>query len=679
MADGDVAPAQQAPQRAPEGPAHTDTTRARSEASTHPDAAREKTDAETRLRMDAGLAAPKTTGGSDTAQAGTDAAKTDDKKTERHSPFREVFDHMYGPRAIAAAQKQDLPKGDLTFPAIPGYDAKVNDGRTEPGAKKVLPNGATELAHGPESQIVKEKSGAITDQGDLNGQHYEATASKDKDSITWKDKDGKEHHFERKKGANSNEYTDGDGTRLVQNGDKNDIYFNNGYHVTVDARTGRSSISDQQGEVAQYNGKDAVKRQIDDNNVAYQVRGDVGNTIQQIRDYQKRSGETQHGNIIVKNEKGDTVVLQDDGTEISRNADSTTVTIKKGDTSVTYTPGQKPVVSGGEGHVTEQNGGLQIDGKEMVNPDGTVIISGLQNGKLDSTHGRIYGTTGRGGQVDLGAGRAIADDLTTQNTGTGVKAIGPDNKVILDAAPDGKHITTGPITTNVDQTHPTTTIDGGNGIHINIDNGTGASQTTDAYGAVVAGIDQAGNMDTWDCTHFGADGDIWNYDLGLDGWTSFDPNGASSFISTAADDDSYYGSYGDRYSTSVAQTSDNYVSVANSVYSDATSLANGVDANPGTLGMIDTNIGSLLSIRSQVQAMLPFNPKLYDQIGAIDNAWSQLSSIRPVVQNQVTAQELLRSHYGVTTKDAVARSASMGSTPSAVDKVAEMYNLYQTA
>lgn len=563
---------------------------------------------------------------------------------------------------------------------IAGYDNIGRDRARERGARKALPEGATELARGAESSIIKEKSGAITDQGTLNGQRYDITASKDKDTIVWKDKDGKEHRFERKKGENSNEYTDGDGTRLIQNGDRNKIIFKSGYQVEVDARTGRTVIADQQGELAQYNGRNAVRRQLDDNNVVYQVRGDVGETIQQIRNYQQQTGEAQHGNILIKNEKGDTVILQKDGTEISRKADSSTVTIKKGSTSISYTPGKKPVITGGDGRVTQLNGGIQLDGNELVNNDGTVIISGMQNGRLDSTYGRIYGTTARGGQLDLGVGRAIADDLTTQNTGTGVKAITKDNQVIMETGADSRSIQTGPITTNVDQIKPTTTIDGGDGVRTLIDNNDGSSKTTDQYGALVAQIDQLGNMDLWDGTHFGEDGSIWNDEMGLDGWTDFDSDGVSSFGNNGYDDsDGYYTNTNyesaARLSDTVAKASDKTVAAATSALSDVRSLASGTNVSLGTLGLIDTNISNLSSMRSQIQALLHINPKLYAQLGAIDSVWSQLSGIRQVVQNQVTSEELLRTRYGVSNKDLISRSASLGGNSSSVDRVAQFARL----
>ncbi len=604
-------------------------------------------------------------------------------QAEQFSPFQATIDNLYGARTLTAARKGEATSGELLIEPIAGYDTTARDdardGARERVARKALPEGATELARGAESSIIKEKSGAITDQGTLNGQRYDITASKDKDTIVWKDKDGKEHRFERKKGENSNEYTDGEGTRLIQNGDRNRIIFKSGYQVEVDARTGRTVIADQQGELAQYNGRNAVRRQLDDDNVVYQVRGDVGDTIQQIRNYQQQTGEAQRGNILVKNEKGDTVILQKDGTEISRKADSATVTIKKGGTSISYTPGKKPVITGGDGRVTQLNGGIQLDGNELINNDGTVIISGMQNGRLDSTYGRIYGTTARGGQLDLGVGRAIADDLTTQNTGTGVRAITKDNQVIMETGADSRSIQTGPITTNVDQTKPTTTIDGGDGVRTTIDNNDGSSKTTDQYGAVVAQIDQLGNMDLWDGTHFGADGDIWNDEMGLDGWTDFDSNGASSFNNGYDDSDGYYTNTNyesaAKYSDTVAKASDKTVAAATSALSDVRSLASGTNVSLGTLGLIDTNISNLSSMRSQIQALLHINPKLYAQLGAIDSVSAQLSGMRQVVQNHVTSEELLRTRYGVSNKDLISRSASLGGNSASVDRVAQFARL----
>lgn len=600
-------------------------------------------------------------------------------QAELFSPFQSTLDNLYGARPLTAARKVDQPSGDLVMEPIAGYDTLRRDGGRDRNAKRLLPGGDTELARGAESSIIKEKNGAITDRGTFNGQQYDITASKDKDAIVWKDKDGKEHRFERKKGENSNEYTDGEGTRLIQNGDRNRIIFKSGYQVEVDARTGRTVIADQQGELAQYNGRNAVRRQLDDNNVVYQVRGDVGETIQQIRNYQQQTGEVQRGNILIKNEKGDTVILQKDGTEITRKADSSTVTIRKGGTTISYTPGQKPVITGGDGRVTQLNGGIQLDGNELINNDGTVIISGMQNGRLDSRHGRIYGTTARGGQLDLGVGRAIADDLTTQNTGTGVKAITKDNQVIMETGPDSRSIQTGPITTNVDQTKPTTTIAGGNGIQTLIDNNDGSSRTTDQFGALIAQIDQRGNMDIWDGTHFGEDGSIWNKELGLDGWTSFDSNGASSFNNGFDDSDGYYThtnfQSAERMSETIEKASDKTVAAATSALADVRSLASGANVSLGTLGLIDTNIGNLASMRSQIAALLHINPRLYSQLGAIDSVSAQLSGIRQVVQNQVTSEELLRTRYGVSNKDLVTRSAALGGNYASVDRVAQFARL----
>lgn len=618
---------------------------------------------------------------SEKAKASSDALGSHDRAQE-YSPFQATLDNLYGARQLTAARRDEVTSGELLMEPIAGYDTATRDGARERGGRRALPGNATELARGADSSIIKEKNGAITDRGNLNGQQYDITASKDKDTIVWKDKDGKEHRFERKKGENSNEYTDGDGTRLIQNGDRNKIIFKNGYQVEVDARTGRTVIADQQGEVAQYNGRNAVRRQIDDNNVAYQVRGDVGDTVQQIRNYQQQSGEAQRGNILIKNEKGDTVILQKDGTEISRKADSPVVTIKKGNTTITHTPGQKPVITGGDGRVTQLNGGIQLDGNELINNDGSVIISGMQNGRLDSRYGRIYGTTARGGQLDLGVGRAIADDLTTQNTGTGVKAITKDNQVIMETGADSRSIQTGPITTNVDQTNPTTRIDGGDGIQTTINNNDGSSRTTDHLGDLVAQIDPLGNMDIWDGTHFGEDGNIWNDELGLEGWTNFDSDGASSFynVNNGYDDSDGYYTYtnsqsAERLSDTVAKASDKTVAAATSALADVRSLASGANVSLSTLGVIDTNIGNLSSMRSQIAALLHINPRLYSQLGAIDSVWAQLSGMRQVVQNQVTSEELLRTRYGVSNKDLVVRSAALGGNHASVDRVAQFARL----
>lgn len=601
-------------------------------------------------------------------------------QAEQFSPFQSTLDNLYGARPLTATRKVDQPSGELVMEPIAGYDTMRRDGGRDRSARRILPGGDTELARGAESSIIKEKNGAITDRGTLNGQQYDITASKDKDAIVWKDKDGKEHRFERKKGENSNEYTDGEGTRLIQNGDRNRIIFKSGYQVEVDARTGRTVIADQQGELAQYNGRNAVRRQLDDNNVVYQVRGDVGDTIQQIRNYQQQTGEVQRGNILIKNEKGDTVILQKDGTEITRKADSSTVTIKKGGTTISYTPGQKPVITGGAERVTQLNGGIQLDGNELINNDGTVIISGMQNGRLDSRHGRIYGTTARGGQLDLGVGRAIADDLTTQNTGTGVKAITKDNQVIMETGADSRSIQTGPITTNVDQTRPTTKIAAGNGVQTLIDNNDGSSSTIDQFGALIAQIAQRGNMDTWDGTHFGEDGSIWNNELGLNGWTDFDSDGVSSFNNSGFDDsDGYYThtnyQSAERMSENVEKASDKTVAAATSALADVRSLASGANVTLGTLGLIDTNIGNLSSMRSQITALLHINPRLYSQLGAIDSVWAQLNGMRQVVQNQVTSEELLRTRYGVSNKDLITRSAALGGNYASVDRVAQFAHL----
>ncbi|CAN5179873.1 hypothetical protein BH10CYA1_BH10CYA1_61020 [soil metagenome] len=565
------------------------------------------------------------------------------------------------PGATDQGQARDATPQVLEFGAIAGYDSSRIDGADRlhlvaerPGQKSRA--GVTELAHGDRSKIVKDKTGAVSDQGDINGTHYDITASKDKDSIVWKDKDGKEHRFERKKGENRNQYVDGDGTTLVQHGDHNTVTFKEGFQVDIDARTGHTIIKRDEKEVATYNGKDTVKRQLDDNNVAFQVRGDVGATVDQIKDYQKRTGQPQNGNMIIKNEKGDTVVLQQDGTEIYRKADSTTVTIKQGDTTVEYTPGQSPKIISGEQHIKQLNGGIQIDGKEMLNSDGSVAISGMKDGRLDSRHGRIYGTTDKGGQIDLGTGRAIADTLTTTNTGTGVEATTSNGTVILKTGTDGKQIESGPVTTNVDATNPTTTIHGSDGSTININNADGSSSMIDSSGADIANINASGDVCTWDGSFLGADGNIFNLDMDFSGFTSYESDGASNFTNSREH------SVEERhdYTESVAASCTTAVGMADSVCSEATSLANNLNASVGTLGQIDAGIGTLAAFQAQAQALLPFNPGLADEISALNQAWSRLEGIRSRVQNEVAVQEILNTRYGVTDKSSVANALNLG-------------------
>ncbi|RTL39210.1 MAG: hypothetical protein EKK48_19370 [Candidatus Melainabacteria bacterium] len=577
---------------------------------------------------------------------------------------------------------KDSGNSELVFTPIAGFDAERHERSGDQAVRaahrsyKKLPDGSLELGHGDRSRVIKEANGAISDQGDVNGQHYDITASKDKDSIVWKDKDGKEHRFERKKGENHNEYVDGDGTTLVQNGDKNTITFKGGYQVDIDARTGRTIIQHDQKEIAQYNGKDAVRRQLDDNNVAFQVRGDVSTTVDQIKDYQRRTGQPQHGNMLIKNEKGDTVVLQEDGTEITRKADSKTVSIKRGDTVVEYTPGQEPKIISGADHITRNNGGLQIDGKEMLTKDGCVAISGMKDGRLDSSHGRIYGTTDQGGQVDLGTGRAIADSLTTTNTGSGVEATTADGRTILKTGPDSKQIQSGPVTTNVDQDHPTTTVHGSDGSTININNVDGSSKITDSNGTEIANINGNGDVCTWDGTFLGADGEIFNADMDLSGWTSFDADGPSSFSSSDSDS----GAYEARQATANAvSNSTTAVTSADTICSNARALANNLDASPGTLSQIDSGIDNLGAAAAQLTALLPFNPALVEQLYAVNQSWAKLQDIRSVVQNQVAVQNLLNQQYGTSPKGVIANAVGMGGTPQAVELAAERYQLPQTA
>lgn len=614
----------------------------------------------TRLSLEAGLADPKKgAGATDLAPGGSDELK----------------------------QKKAVPQ-TLEFGAIAGYDAGRIDGtdRIKLAAERrdlKLPGGVTELAHGDRSRIVKDGTGAIINQGDVNGTHYDITATKDKDSIVWKDKDGKEHRFERKKGENSNEYVDGDGTTLVQHGDHNTVTFKEGFQVDIDARTGRTIIKRDAKEVATYNGRDTVKRQLDDNNVAFQVRGDVAATIDQIKEYQTRAGNPQTGNMIIKNEKGDTVVLQQDGTEIHRKADSTTVTIKHGDTVVEYTPGQAPKILSGQDHVKQLNGGIQIDGKEMLNSDGSVAISGMKDGRLDSRFGRIYGTTDKGGQIDLGTGRAIADTLTTKNTGTGVEATTSNGTVIMKADADGRKIESGPVTTNVDADRPTTTIHGSDGSTININNADGSSRMTDSNGTEIQNINAKGDVCTWDGTFLGADGDIFNADMDFSGWTGFAADGPDGFTATgsaeAAREEREAREEAKAASAAIVSNCTSAVSMANAVCADATSLANNLSATVGTLGQIDAGIGTLASFAAQAYALLPFNPALADQIAQLNQAWSRLDGIRHRVQNEVAVREILNRNYGVTTKSAVASALHMGGTPQAVDTAAHYYQLPQTA
>ncbi len=644
-------------------------------------------DTRTRLSLDAGLADPKKiAGATDLGQAGSDDLKQ--KKAQEQAPLEAAVQDMYGPRAVAQLARRDATPQVLEFGKIPGYDTGRIDGAdrlklvADRGEQK-LPPGVTELAHGDRSRVVKDQTGAISDQGDVNGTHYDITASKDKDSIVWKDKDGKEHRFERKKGENSNEYVDGDGTTLVQHGEHNTVTFKEGFQVDIDARTGRTIIKHDEKEVATYNGKDTVKRQLDDNNVAFQVRGDVSATVDQIKDYQKQTGKPQIGNMIIKNEKGDTVVLQQDGTEIYRKADSTTVTIKQGDTVVEYTPGQSPKILSGQEHVKQLNGGIQIDGKEMLNSDGSVAISGMKDGRLDSRHGRIYGTTDKGGQIDLGTGRAIADTLTTTNTGTGVEATTSNGTVIMKTGTDGKTIESGPVTTNVDADHPTTTIHGSDGSTININNADGSSNLIDSTGTEIDNIKANGDVCTWDGTLLGADGNIFNADMDLSGWTGYAADGPNGFTATGsaeiAREEREAREEAREVAAAVVSNCTSAVTMANSVCADATSLANNLSATVGTLGQIDAGIGTLASFAAQAEALLPFNPALADQIAQLNQAWSRLDGIRSRVQNEVAVQEILNRNYGVTTKSTVASALQLGGTPQAVDTAAQYYQLPQTA
>ncbi len=643
------------------------------------DSAQEQT--RSRLTAEAGLSGPPKgpNGQGDGQRGGSDDLRLANGEQDR-SPFHDLIKEMYGPRAGARRAERGGNADDLVFEPIAGFDPK----RPEGGADRIRlaahrpeqaqVTGPRELAHGDKSRIVKDGSGAVSDQGDVNGTHYDITASKDKDAIVWKDKDGKEHRFERTKGENRNEYVDGDGTKLVQNGDTNTITYKEGIQVQIDARTGRTIIQRDQKEIAQYNGKDAVRRQLDDNNVAFQVRGDVAGTVDQIREYQSRTGQPQKGNMIIKNEKGDTVILQQDGTEISRKADSPLVTIKRGDTVVEYTPGQAPKVVSGEQHVTHNNGGLQIDGQEMLTKDGTVAISGMTDGRLDSRFGRIYGTTVNGGQIDLGTGRAIADRLTTVNTGSGVEATTDKGTVVLKTGPDGKQIQSGPVTTNVDADHPTTVVKGTDGSTINIDNTNGASNVLDSSGTQIAGINDKGDMCTWDGTYLGADGNIFNSDMDFSGFTSY-----------AADDSSGYGYSGGgddtprEGTTSVESNCNSAVVAADAICADATALANNLNASPSTLGQIDAGIGTLASFQAQAQALLPFNPNLADELARINQAWSNLEGVRARVQNEVAVQEALKSNYGITTKGVVASAIELGGTPQALELAAQPYRLPQSA
>ncbi|HEY9731993.1 MAG TPA: hypothetical protein V6C89_08775 [Drouetiella sp.] len=631
----------------------------------------------TRLSLEANLAGP---------QAGAD--KVDDKTRvgaePEKAPFGDVIKEMYGPRAGAARAAREVGAGnqDLTFDPIPGFDHARHD-RPESlrlaaaqGDKPLAP-GDKELAHGDRSRIIQEKNGAISDQGDLNGTHYDATASKDKDSIVWKDKDGKEHRFERTKGANRNEYVDGDGTTLVQNGDRNTITFKEGFQVDIDARTGRTIIQHNQQEIAQYNGKDAVRRQLDGNNVAFQVRGDVAATVDQIKEYQQRTGQPQNGNMIIKNEKGDTVVLQQDGTEITRKADSPTVTIKRGDTVVEYTPGQEAKVISGGDHIKQSKGSLQIDGHEMLNSDGSVTISGMKDGRLDSRFGRIYGTTDNGGQIDLGTGRAIADSLTTTNTGTGVEATTNNGTVILKTGPDSKQIQSGSVTTNVDQTNPTTTVKGTDGSNIVINNGDGSSRITDASGADIANINGAGDMCTWDGTNFGADGSIFNADMDLSGWTSFDEGGPSYFAGGSGSESGSGAEERNEVSAQVVSDTNNAVCTADAVCADATSLANNLDATPNTLGQIESGMVTLSASAAQIESLLAINPALVSQLGLINQSMARLDGVRGRVQSEVAVQDRLNGQYGVATKSLVATALELGGTQQAVDESAKYYQLAQ--
>lgn len=631
----------------------------------------------TRLSLEANLAGP---------QPGTDKGDDKTRVGENKAPFGDVINEMYGARAIAARSARDGGTGnqDLTFEPIPGFDQARHD-RPEQirlaaaRGEKTLPDGSRELAHGDKSRVIQEKSGAITDQGDLNGTHYDMTASKDKDSIVWKDKDGKEHRFERTKGANKNEYVDGDGTTLVQNGDRNTITFKEGFQVDIDARTGRTIIQHNQQEIAQYNGKDAVRRQLDDNNVAFQVRGDIGATIDQIKEYQQRTGQPQHGNMIIKNEKGDTVVLQQDGTEIARKADSPTVTIKRGDTVVEYTPGQDAKIISGADHIKQSKGSLQIDGQEMLNNDGSVLISGMKDGRLDSRFGRIYGTTDNGGQIDLGTGRAIADSLTTTNTGTGVEATTNNGTVILKTGPDGKQIQSGPATVNVDQTNPTTLVKGSDGSNILINDADGSSRITDSSGADIANINDKGDMCTFDGTNFGADGSIFNADMDLSGWTSFDADGPSYFTGSSG---SGYGSgelAAERTEASAAVVADsnNAVCTADAVCADATSLANNLDATPNTLGQVESGMVNLNASAAQIESLMAFNPALASQLGLINQSLARLDGVRGRVQSEVSVQDRLNGQFGIATKSVVATALELGGTPQAVEESAKYYQLPQ--
>lgn len=623
-----------------------------------------------RLSSEAGLADPKRSSGTaDRTTAGSDQVKV-------------AADAQANPRLPAQGGIKDAASGELVFTPIAGFDAerhaRSGDQTLRDNQKqyKRLPDGSVELGHGDQSRVVKKPDGSISDQGDVNGQHYDITASKDKDSIVWKDKEGKEHRFERKKGENQNEYVDGDGTTLVQRGDKNTITFKGGYQVDIDARTGRTIIQHDQQEIAQYNGKDAVRRQLDDNNVAFQVRGDVSTTIDQIKDYQKRTGQPQHGNMIIKNEKGDTVVLQQDGTEITRKADSKTVSIKRGDTVIEYTPGQEPKIISGGDHITRNDGGLQIDGQEMLTKDGCVAINGMKDGKLDSSHGRIYGTTDKGGQVDLGAGRAIADSLTTTNTGSGVEAKTDDGRVIMQTGPDSKQIQSGPVTTNIDQDHPTTTINGSDGSTINIDNLDGSSKIFDSNGTEIANINDEGDLCSWDGTFFGADGDIFNADMDLKGWTSFAADGPSTFSSSNSGSDAYEARQATANAVSNSTTA---VTSADTICSTARALANNLDASPTTLNQIDSGIDNLGAAAAQLAALLPLNPALIEQLYAVNQSWAKLQEIRAVVQNQVNVQNLLNQQYGTSPKGVIASAVGMGGTPQAVELAAQRYQLPQTA
>jgi len=376
-------------------------------------------------------------------------------------------------------------------------------------------------------------------------------------------------------------------------------------------------------------------------------------------------------------------VLQQDGTEISRKADSTTVTITHGDTVVEYTPGQAAKVISGAEHVKQTNGSLQIDGKEMLNKDGSVVISGMKDGRLDSSHGRIYGATDKGGQIDLGTGRAIADSLTTMNTGTGVEATTSNGTVILKTGPDGKQIQSGPVTTNVDQDHPTTTIKGSDGSNININNVDGSSNITDSSGANIANISGNGDMSAWDGTIFGADGSIFNADMDLSGWTSFDADGPSYFTGGDSSSGSNSSDRSDDerqdFSAAVVSNSTAAVTMADSVAANATSVANNLNADPNTLGQIDSGIGTLAASAAQIEALLPFDPTLADQLSLINQSWAKLDGIRARVQSEVAVKEQLNRQFGDTSKTAVATALQLGGTPQAVDESAKYYELAHTA